>query len=316
MLTNDTDADGDKMTITHINGIEVGRRDKVLLKNEDGEKLGWAKLKKQGEIVFHKFKNVDQIDPSYTVSDGKGGEDEGKLTVGNADSTFRLSLLHFTDQEAGARAVEDAPRLSAVLNALRDEDVDADATLAGLISGDAAEDFAGTAFPQLSANLDFSTYPNLAPLAVAGGQAPLANTVTSSVVLLAHMQQLPIERALAPLLENVDIIIAGGSNTRLLDENDRLRDGDTAQGQYPIFIENAAGTTTAIVNADGSYKYVGRLVVDFDADGNIISASDDADVSGAYATDAQGVADLGAEDLVDPEIQQITDSILDQILAS
>ncbi|MCT4333222.1 hypothetical protein MU516_10130 [Paracoccus sp. YLB-12] len=103
MLTNDTDADGDKMTITHINGIEVGRRDKVLLMNEDGEKLGWAKLKKQGEIVFHKFKNVDQLDPSYTVSDGKEGDDEGKLTVGNADSTFRLNLLHFTDQAAGGR---------------------------------------------------------------------------------------------------------------------------------------------------------------------------------------------------------------------
>ena len=438
VLANDSDSDGDKLTITHINGIEVGRRDKVLLKNEDGEKLGWAKLNKQGEIVIHKFKNVDQIDLSYTVSDGKGGEDEGKLTVGNADNTFRLNLLHFTDQEAGARAVEDAPRLSAVLNALRDEDVDADgtltlssgdayipglffdasadvygapgvadiliqnelgvqavalgnhefdfgtATLAGLISGDTAEDFAGTAFPYLSANLDFSTDPNLAPLAVAGGQAPLANTVTSSVVLesggeligvvgattptldrisspgsvgilpewadttpteaeiaalaeliqaevdallsanpgmnkvvlLAHMQQLSIEQALAPLLENVDIIVAGGSNTRLLDENDRLRDGDTAQGPYPIFVENAAGTTTAIVNTDGSYKYVGRLVVDFDADGNIIPASYDADVSGAYATDAQGVADLGAEDLVDPEIQQIADSILDQILAS
>lgn len=61
-----------------------------------------------------------------------------------------------------------------------------------------------------------------------------------------------------------------------------MRDGVTAQGQYPIFVENAAGTTTAIVNADVSYRYVGHLVVDFDADGNIIPASYDADVSGAY----------------------------------
>ncbi|MCT4333224.1 hypothetical protein MU516_10140 [Paracoccus sp. YLB-12] len=36
------------------------------------------------------------------------------------------------------------------------------------------------------------------------------------------------------------------------------------------------------MNADVSYRDVGRLVVDFDADGNIIPASYDADVSGVY----------------------------------
>lgn len=366
---------------------------------------------------------------------------------------FTLELLHFTDQEAATSAIENAPNLSAVLNALRAQDLGNDgiddnsitlsagdsfipspffdasqalygskgiadiqiqnelgvqaialgnheidlgpAVLADLIDGSApgsilGADFQGALYPYLSSNLNFSTNPDLAALQVAGGGAPQANTVTSSVVLtvdseqtgtteligvvgattptlarisspgnvgilptpfdgvptaqqldalaaiiqaevdellaanptmnkvilLAHMQVLNIEVQLASRLSDVDVIVAGGSNTRLFDDNDRARDGDSDQGQYPIFATDKDGNPIAIVNTDGSYKYVGRLVVDFDANGHIIPASYDADVSGAYATDAQGVADLGAQALVDPEIQQIVNEIETQIIAT
>ncbi|MCV3272127.1 ExeM/NucH family extracellular endonuclease [Roseobacter sinensis] len=387
---------------------------------------------------------------------GSGARDEfglDNLLVDGLEATdgeggvFTLELLHIADQEASSSAVVDAPNLSAVLNALRDQDLGDDGiadntltlssgdaiipgvffdaseaifgsagiadiqiqnelgiqaialgnhefdfgteALAELISGDApgdvfGTDFGGTEFAYLSANLDFSTDANLAPLEVAGGAAPMGNTVTSSVVLesggetigvigattptlgrisspgdlailpgdfddtptpaqldalaaqiqtevdallaadpsmnkiilLSHMQRLSIEQELAARLEHVDVIVAGGSNTRLFDETDRPRDGDSVQGEYPIFIENASGTQTAVVNTDGSYKYVGRLVIDFDEDGNIIPGSYDPDISGAYATDAQGVADLNAEGLVDPEIQAIADAIEAQIIAT
>ncbi|MCD1617520.1 ExeM/NucH family extracellular endonuclease [Salipiger marinus] len=143
-----------------------------------------------------------------------------------------------------------------------------------------------------------------------------ANPGMDKVILMAHMQVLDIEVELAGRLSNVDVIIAGGSNTRLFDENDRPRDGDSDQGQYPIFTTDADGNPIAVVNTDGSYKYVGRLVVDFDENGHIIPESYDADVSGAYATDAEGVAELGAEDLVDAEIQQIVDEIEAEIVAT
>jgi 2',3'-cyclic-nucleotide 2'-phosphodiesterase (5'-nucleotidase family) len=358
---------------------------------------------------------------------------------------YILELLHVTDQEASGKAVADAPNLSAVLNALRAEDLGGDGladntltlsagdaiipglffasseavygsvgiadleiqnqlgfqamalgnhefdlgteVLAGLIdgsiSGDILDaDYAGTAFPYLSANLDFSSDPNLAPLAVAGGGAPLPNTVSSSVVidvngedigvvgattptlaaisspgslgispapfggnpssaeldalaaeiqtevdsllaanpglnkvvLLAHMQRLEIEEGLAARLSNVDVIIAGGSNTRLVDENDRLRDGDSGQGTYPILVTNADGGQTAVVNTDGSYKYVGRLVIEFDDQGQIIPSSYDPAVSGAYATDARGVLEAGAENLSPfamTEAQQVGNTVLD-----
>ena len=143
-----------------------------------------------------------------------------------------------------------------------------------------------------------------------------ANPGLNKVVLLSHFQLISIEQAIAERLTDVDIIVGGGSNTRLFDNNDRIRDGDTSQGEYPTFITNAGGTQTALVNTDGSYKYLGRLVLEFDADGNIIPESYNPEVSGAYATDAQGVADLGAEDLVDTGIQEIVDTIEEQIILS
>lgn len=394
------------------------------------------------------------------ATDDLGGIDGTEPAVGSpgqvtapTGGNFLLELLHFSDQEASTSALADAPNLSAVLNALRAQDLGNDGvadntltlssgdaiigspffdasepvfgsrgiadiqiqnelgidamalgnhefdfgtgTLAGLISGDApgqilGEDFGGTLFPYLSSNLNFATDPNMAPLAVEGGQAPQGGTVTSSVVLtvdsaetgqpemigvvgattptldrianpgsigiaptpfdtdptpeqlddlaaeiqaevdallaanpgmdkvilLSHMQVLEIEQELASRLSGVDVIIAGGSNTRLFDDNDRPRDGDSDQGQYPIFTTDADGNPIAVVNTDGSYKYVGRLAIEFDADGHIIPESYDADVSGAYATDDQGVADLGAEGLVDPEIQQIIDQVEEQIVAT
>ncbi|SNS31135.1 5'-nucleotidase C-terminal domain-containing protein [Tropicimonas sediminicola] len=450
LLANDYAPTGKALFISEINGQDIGKKPTFFIE-EDGKKVGIVKLQDDGTILVKATKPVSELNFTYRVSDGTYESELAEVGVTNPTPDFTLSLLHFADQEAGAAAVEDAPRLSAVLNALRGEDVGADGTLtlssgdafipglfyqasaavfgtagiadmqiqnelgvqaiafgnhefdfgtaqlAGLISGDAAGDFSalvgsslegmdftGAAFPYLSANLDFSTDANMASLMVAGGLSPVANAVTSStvieeggelfgivgattptlarisspgdvgiapfwadtiptaaeldalaseiqaevdalldanpemnkVILLAHMQQLSIKQELAARLTDVDVIVAGGSNTRLLDETDRLRDGDSAQGEYPIFIENAGGTTTAVVNTDGSYKYVGRLVVDFDADGNIIPETYDPEISGAYATDAQGVADLNAEDLVDPEVQAIADAIQDQILAT
>ena len=142
-----------------------------------------------------------------------------------------------------------------------------------------------------------------------------ANPGMNKVIVLSHMQQISIEEELATRLRNVDIIVAGGSNTRLADETDRLRDGDEAQGTYPIFTTDADGNPVAVVNTDGNYKYVGRLVVDFDENGIIIPESYDAEVSGAYATDDAGVAALGAEGLVDPEVQAIVDALEEVIVA-
>ncbi|MEH1773349.1 bifunctional metallophosphatase/5'-nucleotidase [Nostoc sp.] len=139
------------------------------------------------------------------------------------------------------------------------------------------------------------------------------NPEINKVILLAHMQQIAIEQKLAELLKGVDIIVAGGSNTLLADKTDRLRVGDKSAGTYPILKKAADGNPIAIVNTDGNYRYVGRLVVNFDANGVIIPFSIDSKISGAYATDSQGVAVVGGKP--DAKIVAITEALKKVIIA-
>ena len=114
------------------------------------------------------------------------------------------------------------------------------------------------------------------------------------IILLSHMQQLAIDKELASLLEDVDVIVAGGSNTILADDNDRLRVGDTKVDTYPLELESAAGDPVLVVNTDGNFHYVGRLVVRFDIDGIIKLGELDDTINGVYAADEQGAAGLSA----------------------
>ncbi len=337
---------------------------------------------------------------------------------------FELQLLHASDLEAGTRAIEDAPRFSAVVEALRaghantlvlssgdnfipgpffnagasdevgalvgaagpgradiaimnaigfdasalgNHEFDAgSSTLASLIGTDGA--YPGTQFPYLSVNLDIGAGSPLAPFVVAGGQAPQTNSIAASVVfdvggeqvgvvgattpflstisspdgaitvrpedpedlaalaaiiqaevdvlvgagidkiiLVSHLQQFDNETTLATLLSGVDVIVAGGSDTRLADDQDRLREGDEREGDYPTFGTDADANPVALVSTDGNYRYVGRLVIGFDANGVILPNGVDAQVSGAFATDDQGVSDLGGTP--NQTVQAIVDAI-------
>lgn len=111
----------------------------------------------------------------------------------------------------------------------------------------------------------------------------LSSDGIDKIILLAHMQQIAIEQALATRLEHVDIIVAGGSNTLLADSNDDLRAGDAAADDYPLSYRSASGEPVLLVNVDGDYKYLGRLIVGFDDAGVIVEDSLDPADNGAWA---------------------------------
>jgi 5'-nucleotidase / UDP-sugar diphosphatase len=113
------------------------------------------------------------------------------------------------------------------------------------------------------------------------------------IILLAHMQQLQVEQGLATRLRDVDLIIAGGSNTGLYDGNDRIRPGDTNGGTYPLRYTSPSGAPVVVVNVDADYKYLGRIVLPFDEQGRIITRRLDAALNGAWATDTDGLARVG-----------------------
>ncbi|MEM9643524.1 MAG: choice-of-anchor I family protein [Planctomycetota bacterium] len=118
------------------------------------------------------------------------------------------------------------------------------------------------------------------------------------VVLVSHLQQIALEEALIGLLDGVDLVVAGGSDTLLADATDTLRAGDVADGQYPLLTTNGEGDPAAIVSTDGEYSYVGRLVVGFDANGVLDTTTIQSSVSGVFATNEVGVLSVtGAADL-------------------
>jgi 5'-nucleotidase / UDP-sugar diphosphatase len=106
----------------------------------------------------------------------------------------------------------------------------------------------------------------------------------NKIVLLAHMQTLDTEKALASKLRNVDIIVAGGSNTLLADDNDVLRTGAVAAGVYPYQTNSASGQPVVVVNVDSDYKYLGRFIAPFNKDGVLMPAHFDTRLSGAWVT--------------------------------
>jgi 2',3'-cyclic-nucleotide 2'-phosphodiesterase (5'-nucleotidase family) len=116
------------------------------------------------------------------------------------------------------------------------------------------------------------------------------------IVLMSHLQQLANEQSLATKLSGVDVILAAGSNTRLGDANDVPvafpGHAATFADTYPLLTSGMDGKPTLIVNTDNEYTYVGRLVVDFDANGEIIVANlaNNTAINGAYAATAANVA--------------------------
>jgi predicted extracellular nuclease/2',3'-cyclic-nucleotide 2'-phosphodiesterase (5'-nucleotidase family) len=119
----------------------------------------------------------------------------------------------------------------------------------------------------------------------------------NKIVLMSHLQLLNNEKTLAPLLEGVDIILAAGSNTRLGDADDVAvafpgHSADFAD-TYPIVTAGSDGAPTLIVNTDNEFTYLGRLVVDFDSNGEIRldSLAANVPINGAYASTVENVAE-------------------------
>ena len=194
---------------------------------------------------------------NFTLAFSENGAD--------TDVSFTLQLLHAADMEGGVEVLENAPRFSSVLNALKAEfedtviigagdsyilgpffaagndrslrdvlgregsgradililnamgfmaaalgnhEFDAGTSiLGGLIQND-GRGYVGTAFPFVSANLDFSLDSNLADLVVDAGQeaSTIPNSLTKSVVITTPSgEQIGVVGVTTPRLRSISI---------------------------------------------------------------------------------------------------------------
>jgi 5'-nucleotidase / UDP-sugar diphosphatase len=93
----------------------------------------------------------------------------------------------------------------------------------------------------------------------------------NKIILNSHLQSIENDLVLAPQLRNVDIMIAGGGGELLANPGALLIPGDEVNPDrpYPMTAMDADGNTIPVVGTPGDYRYVGQLIVDFDANGQI-----------------------------------------------
>lgn len=126
----------------------------------------------------------------------------------------------------------------------------------------------------------------------------LARRGVGIIVLISHLQSIENDLELVRELRGVDVVIAGGGDDVLANPGTLLIPGDEAEisGPYPIIELGADGNDVHVVTTAGNYRYVGRFVASFDADGVITSV--DRDASGPVR-----VAGGGQPDAVDPNAE-------------
>ncbi len=92
------------------------------------------------------------------------------------------------------------------------------------------------------------------------------------IIFISHLQSVNEDTEVIAHLSGIDIAVAGGGSELLANEGDLLIPGDEGEifGSYPLMVEDADGNMVPMVTTTGDYRYIGRLVVGFNADGEIV----------------------------------------------
>jgi len=140
----------------------------------------------------------------------------------------------------------------------------------------------------------------------------------NKIILLDHAQDFTGDPLTPESLSGIDVIVSAGSTGFFASPDTNgpfnlLREGDSADADYPIVQEDADGNTVLVVNTEQLYRYVGHLIVNFDAEG-VITGFDEAQ-SGQIATTEEAVAALeevvGSDLSVPEDVQSIYDQLVE-----
>ena len=120
----------------------------------------------------------------------------------------------------------------------------------------------------------------------------------NKIIFIDHAQDYTDQPVLSSQLDGVDIIVQAGMTGYMSGDTpfgpfDLLRpeeagDSNPVTDAYPLTKTDSQGKTVLITNTEQLWRYVGNLVVDFDAVGDIIGYDDL--LSGPVPTTAEGVA--------------------------
>ncbi|MCC6713290.1 MAG: 5'-nucleotidase C-terminal domain-containing protein [Candidatus Dadabacteria bacterium] len=142
----------------------------------------------------------------------------------------------------------------------------------------------------------------------------------NKIIFISHLQDVNEDLALAGELSGVDVMIAGGGDELLVNEGDLLVPGDepeNAFGPYPLIAAGGDGRQIPVVTTPGDYKYVGRLVVDFDAGGEVTAIGGESGlvrVAGGDNPDAVSPNPFIEENVVEP-VAEYTGGLAANVIA-
>ncbi|OYW78120.1 MAG: hypothetical protein B7Z37_01215 [Verrucomicrobia bacterium 12-59-8] len=125
---------------------------------------------------------------------------------------------------------------------------------------------------------------------IQGAVNALTSAGVNKIVMVDQLDTLDRDKALALQVSGIDVIVAGGGHERLGDANDTAAsfNGHDAtfisSDTYPIQTTGADGKPVLIVTTDTEYSYLGRLVADFDANGELLLGNLNSTTNGAYAS--------------------------------
>lgn len=136
----------------------------------------------------------------------------------------------------------------------------------------------------------------------------------NKIVLVSHLQDFNNDKTLISMLAGVDVAVAGGGDDLLVSptvaREIQLLPGEAAPvGDYPTLVTDKDGKTVPLVTSVGNYKYVGRLDISFDAEGNYVSH--DEETSRPYRVIPKSVAATaaGITDAVTPDSRIVAQAI-------
>lgn len=103
--------------------------------------------------------------------------------------------------------------------------------------------------------------------------AALETQSAEIIVLVSHLSDSALETRIAQTVPGIDVVIAGSTDALLANDPNDLHTGETAEGPYPRVVCGEDGRAVLMVSTGGDYRYVGRLVVEFDNAG-VVTAID------------------------------------------
>jgi 5'-nucleotidase len=155
----------------------------------------------------------------------------------------------------------------------------------------------------------------------------------NKIIFVSHLQDVDNDIDLISQVEGIDVAVAGGGDDFLVssavDQDAQLLPGmsaDEIEGDYPRVAQDAAGRDVYIVTSIDKYRFLGRLDVAFDAQGEVTSVLEetsyprrvvvqDAVTDGLGVTDAV-VPDAGLVSSVNDEVEACLQELADTTIAT